>query len=162
MCGICGFFSRNRITEDELRGMNDTMYHRGPDDHGSSLYPAGDGYCVGMAQRRLAIMDLSPLGHQPMESEDGRVVVVFNGEIYNFNRLKEELSDYPFVSTCDTEVILAAYQRWGISCIEKLNGMFAIAIFDRKEDTLYLIRDRIGERRPVSFDFLSCPNDRKL
>lgn len=146
MCGICGFFSRNRITEDELRGMNDTMYHRGPDDHGYSLYPAGEGYCVGMAQRRLAIMDLSPLGHQPMESEDGRVVVVFNGEIYNFNRLKEELSDYPFVSTCDTEVILAAYQRWGISCIEKLNGMFAIAIFDRKEDTLYLIRDRIGKK----------------
>ncbi len=126
--------------------MNDTMYHRGPDDHGASLYPAGEGYYVGMAQRRLAIMDLSPLGHQPMESEDGRVVVVFNGEIYNFNRLKEELSDYPFVSTCDTEVILAAYQRWGISCIEKLNGMFAIAIFDRKEDTLYLIRDRIGKK----------------
>lgn len=146
MCGICGFFGRNRISKEELQDMNDTMYHRGPDDHGVSFYPAGEGYYIGMAQRRLAIMDLSPLGHQPMESGDGRIAIVFNGEIYNFNRLKKELSDYPFVSTCDTEVILAAYQRWGISCIERLNGMFAIAIFDRKDDTLYLIRDRIGKK----------------
>lgn len=146
MCGICGFFSKNRITNEDLHGMNDTMYHRGPDDHGVCLYPAGEGYHVGLAQRRLAIMDLSPLGHQPMESSDGSVAIVFNGEIYNFNRLKEKLSDYPFVSSCDTEVILAAYQRWGISCVEELNGMFAIAIFDRKKDTLYLIRDRIGKK----------------
>ena len=108
MCGICGFFSKNRITQEELQEMNDTMYHRGPDDHGELLYQAGAGYCVGMAQRRLAILDLSPLGHQPMESADGSIVIVFNGEIYNFGRIKETLSDYPFVSTCDTEVILAA------------------------------------------------------
>lgn len=146
MCGICGFFSRNRITEEELHEMNDTMYHRGPDDYGVQLYPAGNGYEVGLAQRRLSIFDLSPLGHQPMNSADGRVAVVFNGEIYNFNRLKEEISDYPFRSTCDTEVILAAYLKWGISCIEKLNGMFAIAIYDRNEEVLYLIRDRIGKK----------------
>lgn len=146
MCGICGFFSRNRITEEELHEMNNTMYHRGPDDHGVQLYPAGNGYEVGLAQRRLAIFDLSPLGHQPMNSADGRVAVVFNGEIYNFNRLKEEISDYPFRSTCDTEVILAAYLKWGISCIEKLNGMFAIAIYDRREEVLYLVRDRIGKK----------------
>lgn len=146
MCGICGFFSKNRITEEELHVMNDTMYHRGPDDHGVQLYPAGSGYHVGLAQRRLSIFDLSPLGHQPMNSADGSVAVVFNGEIYNFNRLKEEISDYPFRSTCDTEVILAAYLKWGISCIEKLNGMFAIAIYDRRKEVLYLIRDRIGKK----------------
>lgn len=146
MCGICGFFSKNRITEDELDRMNDTMYHRGPDDHGVQLYPAGEGYSVGLAQRRLSILDLSPLGHQPMNSPKGDVAIVFNGEIYNFNRLKEELTDYPFISTCDTEVILAAYLKWGISCIQRLNGMFAIAIFDRRNDTLYLVRDRIGKK----------------
>ncbi len=146
MCGICGFFSKNRITQEELQEMNDTMYHRGPDDHGELLYQAGAGYCVGMAQRRLAILDLSPLGHQPMESADGSIVIVFNGEIYNFGRIKETLSDYSFVSTCDTEVILAAYQRWGISCVERLEGMFAIAVFDRKKDILYLVRDRIGKK----------------
>lgn len=146
MCGICGFFSKNRITEDELGRMNDTMYHRGPDDHGVQLYSAGEGYSVGLAQRRLSIFDLSPLGHQPMNSPKGDVAIVFNGEIYNFNRLKEELTDYPFISTCDTEVILAAYLKWGISCIQKLNGMFAVAIFDRRNDTLYLVRDRIGKK----------------
>ncbi len=126
--------------------MNDTMYHRGPDDHGVQLYSAGEGYSVGLAQRRLSILDLSPQGHQPMNSPAGDVAIVFNGEIYNFKRLKEELSDYPFASTCDTEVILAAYLKWGISCITRLNGMFAIAIFDRRSATLYLVRDRIGKK----------------
>lgn len=146
MCGICGFFSKNRITEDNLQKMNNTMYHRGPDDHGVQLYSSRNGYCVGLAQRRLSIFDLSPLGHQPMNSQDESVAIVFNGEIYNFNRLKEEISDYPFLSSCDTEVILAAYLKWGISCIEKLNGMFAIAIYDRRNETIYLVRDRIGKK----------------
>ena len=139
MCGICGFFSKNRITLQQLTEMNDTMVHRGPNDSGVEIYPAGSDYTVGLAQRRLSILDLSPLGHQPMNSGDGRVSLVFNGEIYNFRELRDELADYPFVSTCDTEVILAAYLKWGISCIEKLNGMFAIAIYDRKEETLFLI-----------------------
>ena len=146
MCGICGFFSKNRITQQQLTEMNDTMVHRGPNDSGVEIYPAGSDYTVGLAQRRLSILDLSPLGHQPMNSGDGRVSLVFNGEIYNFRELRDELADYPFVSTCDTEVILAAYLKWGISCIEKLNGMFAIAIYDRKEETLFLIRDRIGKK----------------
>ncbi|MCM1134041.1 MAG: asparagine synthase (glutamine-hydrolyzing) [Clostridium sp.] len=146
MCGICGFFSKNRVTAEQLSQMNDTMYHRGPDDAGAELYPAGNGYAVGLAQRRLAILDLSPLGHQPMCSADKRVSIVYNGEVYNFQKLKGELSDYPFVSSCDTEVILAAYLKWGIGCIERLNGMFAMAIFDRERDELFLVRDRMGKK----------------
>ncbi len=146
MCGICGFYSKKNITPDQLILMNDTMVHRGPDDAGTEIFPSRDGYSVGLAQRRLSILDLSSLGHQPMHSSDGRVSIVFNGEIYNFGTLKEELSDYPFVSACDTEVILAAYLKWGISCIERLNGMFAIAIFDREDHKLYLVRDRIGKK----------------
>ena len=146
MCGICGFMSRRTITKEQLTAMNDTMYHRGPNDSGAEIYEAADGYQVGMAQRRLSILDLSPLGHQPMHAGDGRVTVVFNGEIYNFQELKEELSDYPFRSTCDTEVILAAYLKWGIDCIKRLNGMFAIALYDRKLQTLFLARDRIGKK----------------
>ncbi|MCH4191031.1 MAG: asparagine synthase (glutamine-hydrolyzing) [Butyrivibrio sp.] len=126
--------------------MNDTMYHRGPNDSGVEIYPFRDGYNVGFAQRRLSIMDLSPLGHQPMHSDNRRVSVIFNGEIYNFQELKQELSDYPFKSNCDTEVIIAAYLRWGIRCVERLHGMFAIAIFDRESDDVYLIRDRIGKK----------------
>ncbi|MBQ8030416.1 MAG: asparagine synthetase B, partial [Butyrivibrio sp.] len=83
MCGICGYISKKRITEEELRIMNDTMYHRGPDDAGVEIYAGCNDYFIGFAQRRLAILDLSPLGHQPMHSENGRVSVVFNGEIYN-------------------------------------------------------------------------------
>lgn len=146
MCGICGFVSRKRITIDELKKMNETMYHRGPDDHGEEIYTASEGYSVGFAQRRLSILDLSELGHQPMHSANRQVSVVYNGEIYNFNEIKKELSDYPFCSSCDTEVILAAYLRWGISCVEKFNGMFAIAIYDRETQEIYLVRDRIGKK----------------
>lgn len=146
MCGISGFISKKRITKETLTAMNDTMIHRGPNDAGVEIFEAADGYCVGMAQRRLAILDLSPLGHQPMHAADGRVSVVYNGEIYNFQELKAELPDYPFRSQCDTEVILAAYEKWGISCLEKFNGMFAIALFDRQTRELYLARDRIGKK----------------
>lgn len=146
MCGICGFYSKKNISMDQLAAMNDTMRHRGPDDRGAEIFCARKEYTVGLAQRRLSILDLSPLGHQPMHSRDGRVSIVFNGEIYNFKELKEELSDYPYVSTCDTEVILAAYLKWGLTCVRKLRGMFAIAIYDRDEDKLYLIRDRIGKK----------------
>jgi asparagine synthase (glutamine-hydrolysing) len=146
MCGICGFFSKNRITIDQLSEMNNTMYHRGPDDAGAEIYPGEDGYSIGLAQRRLSILDLSPMGHQPMHSSDGRLSIVYNGEIYNFKELKEELRDYSFRSSCDTEVILAAYLKWGIACVERLNGMFAAAIYDRKEQSLYLVRDRAGKK----------------
>ncbi len=151
MCGISGFYSRQRITTDTLKLMNDTMIHRGPDDSGVEIYEAAHGYTVGLAQRRLSILDLSVLGHQPMHSADGRISVVYNGEIYNYRELKEELSEYPFCSNCDTEVILAAYLKWGISCVEKFNGMFAICIYDRKTSDLYLIRDRIG-KKPLYYE----------
>lgn len=146
MCGICGYISKKNITLEQLREMNDTMYHRGPDDGGEEIYPASDGYQVGFAQRRLSILDLSMLGHQPMHSDNKRISVVYNGEIYNFQELKKELADYPFRSNCDTEVIIAAYLKWGIQCIERFNGMFAIALYDRETDSVYLVRDRIGKK----------------
>lgn len=151
MCGICGYVSRKNITIEELKKMNDTIYHRGPDDGGVEIYLASKGKCVGLAQRRLSIQDLSPLGHQPMHSKDKRLSVIFNGEIYNFLELREELSDYTFLSHCDTEVIIAAYLKWGISCVDKFNGMFAICIYDREDDSIYLVRDRIG-KKPMYYE----------
>ena len=151
MCGICGFVSKQNITLEQLKKMNDTMYHRGPDDSGEEIFQMKDGYQIGMAQRRLSIMDLSPLGHQPMHSCDKRVSVVFNGEIYNFLELRKELTDYPFQSSCDTEVIIAAYLKWGIECIRRFNGMFAICLYDRETDEVYLVRDRIG-KKPLYYE----------
>ena len=146
MCGICGFISKRSITLDQLKAMNDTMYHRGPNDSGEEIFEAKEGYCVGMAQRRLSILDLSMLGHQPMHSANERLVISYNGEIYNFLELREELKEYPFKSHCDTEVILAAYLKWGISCIDRFQGMFAISLYDRETNELYLVRDRIGKK----------------
>ena len=146
MCGICGYVRKRQVTPGQLKQMNDTMYHRGPDDSGEESCPLPCGYHLGLAQRRLSILDLSSLGHQPMHSADERVVVVYNGEIYNFKELREELADYPFRSDCDTEVIIAAYLKWGLSCVNRFNGMFAIALYDREEEALYLVRDRIGKK----------------
>ena len=146
MCGICGFVSKEPITKSQLKTMNDTMYHRGPNDSGEEIFGIAEGYSVGLAQRRLSIQDLSELGHQPMHSVNERLVIVFNGEIYNFHELREELGDYPFKSHCDTEVILAAYLKWGIACVDRFHGMFAIALFDRETNELYLVRDRIGKK----------------
>lgn len=146
MCGICGFISKKNITLNDLQAMNDTMYHRGPNDSGQEIHMMKGGFSVGLAHRRLSILDLSDLGHQPMSSPDGRISVVFNGEIYNYRELKEELTDYPFKSNCDTEVIIAAYLKWGIQAVRRFNGMFAIAIYDREGEQLYLVRDRIGKK----------------
>jgi asparagine synthase (glutamine-hydrolysing) len=146
MCGICGFVSRQQIKLDQLKSMNDTMYHRGPNDSGTEMFDIAGGYTVGLAQRRLSILDLSELGHQPMHSADDRVVISYNGEVYNFLELRKELNDYPFKSHCDTEVILAAYLKWGIKCIDRFEGMFAISLFDKKTNELYLVRDRIGKK----------------
>lgn len=151
MCGICGYVSRKNITIEQLKKMNDTIYHRGPDDSGVEIYPLSHGRSMGLAQRRLSILDLSPLGHQPMHSKDKRLSVIYNGEIYNFQELRKELSDYTFLSHCDTEVIIAAYLKWGISCIDKFNGMFAICIYDREDDSVYLVRDRIG-KKPLYYE----------
>lgn len=146
MCGICGFVSKRDINRIQLKEMNDTMYHRGPDDSGEEIYELPGGYRAGFAQRRLAILDLSQLGHQPMHSKNGRVSVVFNGEIYNFQDIREELSDYSFRSNCDTEVIIAAYLKWGIRCVERFAGMYAIALLDRESGEVYLVRDCIGKK----------------
>lgn len=146
MCGICGFVSKRDINRIQLKEMNDTMYHRGPDDSGEEIYELPGGYRAGFAQRRLAILDLSQLGHQPMHSENGRVTVVFNGEIYNFQDIREELSGYSFRSNCDTEVIIAAYLKWGIRCVERFDGMYAIALLDRESKEVYLVRDCIGKK----------------
>ena len=146
MCGICGYVSKRNITLEQLKAMNDTMYHRGPDDSGEEIYEMSGGWQVGFGQRRLAIMDLSALGHQPMHSANQQVSVVFNGEIYNHRELREELADYPFRSNCDTEVIIAAYLKWGSRCVERFNGMFAIALYDRETEELWLVRDRIGKK----------------
>lgn len=146
MCGICGFISKKRNTLEQLKHMNDTMYHRGPNDSGEEIFQASADYNVGLAQRRLSILDLSMLGHQPMHSANERLVITYNGEIYNFLELREELKDYPFKSHCDTEVILAAYLKWGISCVDKFQGMFAIALYDRETNELFLVRDRIGKK----------------
>ena len=153
MCGICGFVTNKYIDKENLIEMNDTQTHRGPDDSGV-YFENVKGLNIGLAHRRLSILDLSPLGHQPMLSFDQNIVIVFNGEIYNFREIKKELEalGYTFKSTSDTEVIIYAYKEWGISCINKFNGMFAIAIYDRFKETIYLVRDRLG-KKPLYYYF---------
>lgn len=147
MCGICGYIGPNKIEPDILWKMNNTMYHRGPND-GGIWQKQEIKWEVGLAQRRLSILDLSELGHQPMHSLDQRYVIVYNGEIYNFMQIRKELErdGYHFLSNCDTEVILYAYIKWGNECFEKFNGMFAIALYDTKECKLVLARDRVGKK----------------
>lgn len=142
MCGICGIvnFNGEPVQEQKLREMMRTMKHRGPDDEGS--YIVGN---IGLGFVRLSIIDLSFAGHQPMISNDGRYVIVFNGEIYNYLEIKETLKEkYAFKSNTDTEVLLAAYLIWGRSCLEMLNGMFAFVILDTLEMSLFGARDRFG------------------
>ena len=149
MCGITGFLDCSRQLSDvELQStvtrMSDTIRHRGPDDNGVWV-DAQAGIALGF--RRLAIVDLTPTGHQPMLSSDGRFVIVFNGEIYNFARLRQELSGlgYSFHGTSDTEVMLASICQWGVEeAVKRFNGMFAFALWDRREQRLYLVRDRLG------------------
>ncbi len=144
MCGITGFIDFGKTTSElNIHSMTDTLTHRGPDDSGYHFEIRAD-YHLGIGHRRLSILDLSELGKQPMFFKD--YIISFNGEIYNYLEIREELIKlgYQFVSNCDTEVILKAYDKWGTDCIHKFNGMFAIAIFDKKNETLYLFRDRIG------------------
>ena len=146
MCGIVGVCARKGgIEEGDLARMRDTLSHRGPDDKG--LWIDNDRR-VGLAHRRLSIIDLSVAGHQPMISDSGGSVLSYNGEIYNFVELREELEEKGcrFKSRSDTEVILHAYGLWGIDAIRKLNGMFAFALYDQKKKQIIFARDRFGEK----------------
>ena len=146
MCGIVGIMdSRPVVDADLLATMRDTMRHRGPDDAGLWW---DDRRQVGLAHRRLSIIDLSPGGHQPMTDESGRLALVYNGEIYNYRQLRDELAakGHQFRSVSDTEVILEAYRAWGTDCVSHLNGMFAFALYDVSASSLFLARDRAGQK----------------
>lgn len=143
MCGIAGIFDiqgKCEISQESLARMNQAQFHRGPDEGGLHTEPG-----VGLGHRRLSIIDLSS-GHQPLFNEDGSIVVVFNGEIYNFVDLIPELQalGHIFRTRCDTEVIVHAWEQWGEACVERFRGMFAFALWDRNQETLFLARDRMG------------------
>jgi asparagine synthase (glutamine-hydrolysing) len=143
VCGIAGvaFHDRERVVDrGELERMCAAIAHRGPDDEGFFL----DGP-VGLGARRLSIIDLVT-GHQPISSEDGRVWVVFNGEIFNYRELRTELEarGHTFATNSDTEVIVHAYEEDGEDCVRRFNGMFAFAVWDRRDRRLLLARDRLG------------------
>src|SRR5688572_19836682 len=141
MCGITGIFNVDGrpVSVSVLKRMTDAVRHRGPD---------GEGFWtntfVGFGHRRLAIIDLSPLGHQPMQTEDGRLTIVYNGEVYNYQNLRIELEaqGHRFRSQTDSEVVLRAYQEWGADCVDRLNGMFAFAVWDQRQHRLFIARDR--------------------
>src|SRR3990167_4208793 len=142
MCGIGGFVQFQQKIGDlsTLKAMGQAIYHRGPDAGGEYLDDM-----VGLCHRRLAIIDLSSAGNQPMYSPDQNLVLVFNGEIYNFLELRAqcEQQGYVFRTRTDTEVILALYQLEGDACVERLNGMFAFALWDKSRQSLLIARDRL-------------------
>lgn len=142
MCGIAGYIDlQNEVSTAVIQRMNDTLVHRGPDDSGIFI---SDDKKVALGHRRLSFLDLSEHGRQPMENNSATIWLSFNGEIYNYLELKTELNDYAFRTDSDTEVILAGYEKWGIGVVNKLKGMFAFALFDEKQQQLYLVRDRLG------------------
>lgn len=143
MCGIAGILNANdeRVSPVVMRAMTDSLAHRGPD--GEGVYT---GACAGLGHRRLAIIDPSPAGHQPMATGDGRYVISYNGEIYNFQELRLELEalGYRFRSRTDTEVVLYAYAEWGAAALSRFNGMFALIVWNRQRRELFVARDRYG------------------
>jgi len=149
MCGIVGIISRSASLDPEiLRRATASIAHRGPDDSGSVILrsQAAVPIEIGLGHRRLSILDLSPHGHQPMHDPLTGNLVVFNGEIYNFRELRTELESkgLAFRSTSDTEVLLKAYAVWGKDCLQYLRGIFAFAVWDAKEASLFLARDPMG------------------
>ncbi len=169
MCGICGEIDfNNGVRVEAIRRMSKTLAHRGPDDEGMvfiegsrsievkhplPLAPDKDVFEVALGHRRLSIIDLSEAGHQPMCNEDGTIWIVFNGEIYNFQELREGLKKkgHRFKSNSDTEVILHAYEEWRIDCLSQFRGMFAFAIWDSNLQRLFMARDRLGKKPLVYF-----------
>lgn len=166
MCGIAGYieFQKDALTKGKpfelLNDMMSSINHRGPDDYGMSLYGYGkgtgmedpkrvryfenDGYYAALGHRRLSIIDLSENGRQPMSNSSNNLEIIFNGEIYNYIELREELSDVNFRTQTDTEVLIASYERWGIDMLDKLDGMFAFAMLDRKRNKVLCARDPVG------------------
>lgn len=155
MCGLVSLISPE-INERLLKGLRDTLIHRGPDGEGLWIGDASEGYKIGLAHRRLKILDLSERGAQPMWTQDAQQGIVFNGEIYNFKALKADLQSKGiiFKSETDTEVLLNCYKVYGVSFVEKLNGMFAFTIWDRTTKQLIVVRDRFGEK-PLYYSYLS-------
>lgn len=142
MCGIIGILGSKIPEKSVVEKARDSMIHRGPDDCGIYYNPQEG---VALGHRRLSIIDLSSAGHQPMLSNDGRYAVVFNGEIYNYLEIKKELKNsYDFKTQSDTEVLIAAYSRWGRGCLEKISGMFVFVVWDKKRKQLFAARDRLG------------------
>src|SRR5215210_5045726 len=146
MCGICGVLRINldaeKIEQSLLDRMTDVLAHRGPNDRGTWSDER-----ISLGSRRLSVIDLSTAGHMPMANDDGSVQIVYNGELYNFRELKEQFKlaeSYTFRSRTDTEVLLRLYEELGVEMARHLNGMFAIAIWDRRSLTLHLIRDHVG------------------
>ncbi|MGZ5074099.1 MAG: hypothetical protein ACXWBL_13230, partial [Usitatibacter sp.] len=149
MCGIAGAIAPpdGAITREVMERMLAAIAHRGPDGHGIAEYFTRRGERVLLGHRRLAIIDPEG-GKQPMVDEEAGLAITFNGEIYNFRELREELQvcGYRFAQHSDTEVLLRAYQHWGERCVEHLRGMFAFAIWDTPKQRLYMARDRFGEK----------------
>jgi asparagine synthase (glutamine-hydrolysing) len=145
MCGICGFVTPDQFAWPDIEAMCQSLSHRGPDDHGSAVFRTHD-LVIGLGHSRLSIIDLSEAGHQPMADDSQQTWIVYNGEVYNFSDLRRKLlaQGFAFRGHSDTEVILYAYKHWGIACLERLHGMFALAIYDRSANRLILARDRIG------------------
>ena len=146
MCGISGFIDfKGNSSKEILKNMTDVLHHRGPDDSGYAIHNVPNTNTqVGLGHRRLSILDLSTHGHQPMSFQD--IELVYNGEVYNFNEIKQELLKYGYLfdSHSDTEVILKAYHKWGLEAIHKFNGMFTMTIFDKHLKKVFIIRDRSG------------------
>src|SRR5215469_10883660 len=154
MCGIAGFWQAKRGSEhptEILKEMGAVLAHRGPDDSGWFF---DDATGVGLSFRRLSVLDLSPAGHQPMDSALGRYTIIFNGEVYNFDEIRKELGPgYNWRGHSDTEVMLAAIERWGLeSAVQRFVGMFAFAVWDRLERKFFLVRDRLGIK-PIYYGF---------
>lgn len=147
MCGICGYITKKEIKTEEFVKMTDSMAHRGPNDSGYLFLSAGK-WNVALGHRRLSIIDISSAGHQPMNDGTGRYHIVFNGEIYNYRDLRDELKGkgYSFKSDSDTEVLLYSYVEYGEYCLRRINGMFAFAIYDSVLNTIFMARDRMGEK----------------
>ncbi len=151
MCGIAGFwrYSANQRAdwlEKTALSMANTLVHRGPDDSGVWSDPDAG---IAFGHRRLSIIDVSDHGHQPMLSSDGRYVIIYNGEVYNFQEIRQQLGKlgHRFRGHSDTEVMLASFVEWGVGpSLERFNGMFAFALWDRRDRHLWLARDRIGEK----------------